>query len=365
MRREARIMTNIRDDGTARLTGLTLPSCNPGESLGQCIDATVEAFMNQTPGVPGVIISAQSGGVTAYSQGYGVVQTQGPPPTAANSFQIDSLTKAFTAFSVLRLYEQQTIASLTDPIGKYMANLPNDAWPAIQIDQLLAMVSGIPDSSSGTRTYAEQLAKVARDPLNFTPGQQYQYSNSNYFLLGELINTLVGPSGGYMGYTKQQVLDVFGMPGTGLIPGSSAADPATPYLNGSAQAWRDPDCGYSAGGFASTMTDLEAFAIGLAGGLVLQPTTYKLMWTNYQLTGGGTGLFGLGWAVHTNADGTLKMVEKNGGGYGWSSAVAYSPPGASGPSPAASVCVLMNGSGEADALVNNILRKVLAANTGG
>jgi D-alanyl-D-alanine carboxypeptidase len=350
-------MTPNGDDDTLS-AGLTLPPCGTGQSLAKCIEATVKSFMDQTPDVPGVMLSAQSGGATVYSGGFGVIETKGPAPTASNSFQIDSLTKAFTAFSVLRLYEQGKIKDVTDRIGKYMSNLPNKDWPSIQINQLLAMVSGIPDSGSGTKTYKEELARVAKKPLNFKPGKEYQYSNSNFFLLGELVDTLASSSN-YIDYTRQQVLDVFGMPNTGLIPKSSATDPATPYLGGSAQAWRNPDCGYSAGGFASTMTDLEAFAVGLSNGLVLQPATYKLMWTNYPLTGGGKGLFGLGWAVYNNADGSVKMVQKDGGGYGWSSSVAYSPPHTS------SVCVLMNGQGKANELVKDILWKVIAANCGG
>jgi CubicO group peptidase (beta-lactamase class C family) len=81
------------------------------------------------------------------------VEILGPKPTALNSYQIDSLTKSVTAFSVLRLYEQGTIKSLTDPIGDYMSHLPNKKWPSIRINQLLAMASGVPDISSRNSTY--------------------------------------------------------------------------------------------------------------------------------------------------------------------------------------------------------------------
>jgi hypothetical protein len=91
------------------------------------------------------------------------------------------------------------------------------------------------------------------------------------------------------------------------------------------------------------------------------------MWTPYSLPGGTPGTFGLGWAVHQSSTGALEQVEKNGGGSGWNSAVAYAPPnGGFGNAQAASVCVLMNydvsATTNVDVLANNLLTKVVAAN---
>jgi hypothetical protein len=76
-------------------TQIKLPACSSGQSLGQCIDATVSSFMTQTSAPPNsacVIVSAQYRGATIYAQGYGKISNNGPAPTTANSFQIDSLT---------------------------------------------------------------------------------------------------------------------------------------------------------------------------------------------------------------------------------------------------------------------------------
>lgn len=319
---------------------LTFPTCDSGD-VGTCIDAAVAAFMKQVPSVPGVVVSAQSDGETLFTRGYGAATIGGTAPTDCTSFQIDSLTKVFTAFSVLRLYEQGTIQNVTDPIGNYMSGLP-DAWNPIQINQLLAMVSGIPDSGSATRPYKESLARVAKLPLGFTPGSQYEYSNSNFFLLGELVTTLAGD---FMTYTRAQVLDAVDMPHTGLIPVDRATHPATPYENGSAVPWRRPACGYSGGGFATNMHELQRFAQGLANGVVLQPATYALMWTPYQLSDGSYGPFGLGWQVFDRPPGTLRAVTKNGGGYGWNTQLTYAPADAAAGTPALSACVLMNAAG--------------------
>lgn len=336
--------------------GLTFPPCDSPD-VGTCIDSAVKAFMQYMPSVPAVVVSAQADGNTIFSQGYGAATVGGAAPTTSTSFQLDSLTKVFTAFTVLRLYEQGVIQKLTDPISNYMKDLPS-AWQPIQIDQLLAMVSGIPDSGSATEPYTELLKQVATQPLAFAPGSQYMYSNSNFFLLGALVDTL---KGSFMEVAKSEVLDVVGMPNTGLIPVSQAVDPATPYQNGTASVWRNPDCGYSGGGFASTMTDLQAFAEGLAKGLVLAQETYDLMWTPYRLTNGTNGPFGLGWQVTDGPDGALRVVQKNGGGYGWNTQLVYAPAGLFHGSPAVSACVLMNAAGCPAQLADQIVRIVATA----
>ena len=297
------------------------------------IDSIVQSFMSSTKTL-GAIVSVQQNGKTTFEQGYGSIGDNGPAPTPTNSFQIDSLTKSFTAIAVLRLWEQKTIQSLSDTLGTYVKKLDNPKWGTIQIQQLLAMVSGIPDSGSATETYKQCLAGIAGKPLLFTPGAKYDYSNSNFFLLGELIDA-IGGSGGYPAYVTKNVLDVFGLPNTGLIPFAQAVDPVTPYENDKAQTWRNPDSGYSAGGFASTMADLETYSLGLLAGEVLQASTYELMWTNYTLNDGQKGQFGLGWDVVTKS-GALLYAAKDGGGYGWGSYVLISPPNNLG------VCILVN-----------------------
>jgi CubicO group peptidase (beta-lactamase class C family) len=356
----------------ANASKIVLPACDSGQSLEQCIDQTVNFFMQKTnapANSAGAIVSVQYNGATIYTQGYGKISPDGPAPMTTNSFQIDSLTKVFTAFAIMRFIEQGVI-SLNDQLGSFMTSLDNNTWNPdwgpITMYQLLAMVSGIPDSSSETLTYMQQLEDLVNTTLEFQPGSEYSYSNSNYFLLSALIDKLV-PSSSFMEYTQKQVLDAFNMPNTGLIAQQDAANPATPNFGDG--SWRSPCCGYGAGGFASTMADLENFAVGLSQELVLSAADYRTMWTPYPLSKGGNGLFGVGWAVYQNSAQTLEMVEKNGGGSGWNSAVAFAPAnGGYGNARAASVCILMNydsvtsANVNVDVLANNLLLKVIAAN---
>ena len=322
------------------------------------INDAVASFMKNNP-VVGLILSVQQAGQTVFENSYGVATKGGSAPTTATSFQIDSLTKAFTAIGVLHLWESGAIANLTDTLGAYVPNLPNDAWGSIRIDQMLAMCSGIPDAGSGTKTYQEVLHDVAQMPLDFTPGAKYEYSNPTYMLLGVLIAAITKTK--YGEWIVSNVLQPLSMPSTGFIDQSSANDPATPYLKGEAIAWRDPFSGFSAGGFTSTMSDLESFAIGLANGAILKPSTYELMWTNFTLNDGSSDPFGYGWNVVTSSDGTLNYAAKDGGGWGWASDVAYAPASSSSLTGGTSVCLILTGGAKAHALGPDLLEIVLDA----
>lgn len=318
------------------------------------IDQAVASFMNDSD-VTGFIASIQQGGATVFENGYGVTQLGGSPPTTSTSFQIDSLTKALTAIGVLHLWELGTIVNLSDTLGTYIPLLPNNDWYSIQIDQLLAMCSGIPDASSDGLTYEQVLREVATRPLQFAPGAQYDYSDPNYMLLGILIASVTNEH--YGKWMIENVLAPLSMPNTGLIDVSAVTDPATPYVEGVARAWRNPFCGFAAGGFASTMSDLESFAIGLANGAILQQSTYELMWTNYTLNDGSLCRFGLGWNV-TTKNGALAFAGKNGGGWGWGSQLDYAP-GSDALTGGTSVCVMMTGSANDAAIAKQLLDIVL------
>jgi CubicO group peptidase (beta-lactamase class C family) len=330
----------------------------------------VDAYLSQT-GIPGVAISVQRAGQTVYRSGRGAVSLpSGPAPTPTTTFQIDSLTKSFTAMAVLRLAEQGLV-ELDARLDTYIS-VPNPLWAPITVRQLLGMCSGIPDAGSATLTYKQVLGNVAQRQtcykvgLNFEPGTCYEYSNCNYFLLGEIVDA-VSPPRSFGTYTHNQIVSPMGMTATGLIPWDQVSEPATPYMGTTAQAPRSPISGYSGGGFVSNLTDLEAFAVGLYQGKGLQPETYRLMWTPVPLIGdgavpcggqqpcgsGSTNRFGLGWEVYNKADGTLSHVQKNGSGYGWGSEVVFDP------SAGVSVVVLMNGAGYAGTLADDIAKKAL------
>ena len=103
---------------------------------------------------PGVELSIQKDGKTIYEAGYGAIAKKGPrskvSPGPNTRFQIDSLTKTFTAIAVLRLMEQGKV-DLDQPMGKYVW-LPNPSWRNIPVRSYLGMITGIPDGSTTNGT---------------------------------------------------------------------------------------------------------------------------------------------------------------------------------------------------------------------
>ena len=110
------------------------------------------------------------------------------PATPDTVYRLGSASKQFTAVLVLRLVERGVV-SLDDPVDRHLPQLPRK-WRAILVGQLFNHTSGVPDISEARtrdwhKTFAPDglLGPVAGRSLNFAPGTQYSYSNTNYLML--------------------------------------------------------------------------------------------------------------------------------------------------------------------------------------
>ena len=110
-----------------------------------------------------------------------------------------SISKSFIAFAVMQLADKHLV-SLDAPISKYLKNLPSQ-YDSVLVYQLLNHSSGVPDyvhiygymaQANQTQTPMQILNPVLKQPLDFRPGTKNAYSNSNYFLLGLIIETVSG-----------------------------------------------------------------------------------------------------------------------------------------------------------------------------
>ena len=118
--------------------------------------------------------------------------------TPETVFRIGSITKSFTALSILQLEEKGKL-KVSDPVAKYVPELPA-AWSEITIHQLLCHKSGIPDfvnregiyDFSDSRHVENALKEYADKPLLTKPGEVLRYSNSGYILLGRVIEHVTG-----------------------------------------------------------------------------------------------------------------------------------------------------------------------------
>ncbi len=153
---------------------------------------------------PGCAIGIVRNDSLIYAKGYGMADLEyGIPITPQTIFEMGSVSKQFTAYTILLLAHQGKL-SIGDDIHKYLPWLPNFE-KKITISNLLYHTSGIRDydqllSIAGTTQEdvitREHIIKILskQRTLNFDPGKQYMYSNSGYFLLGEIVRSVTGKS---------------------------------------------------------------------------------------------------------------------------------------------------------------------------
>jgi D-alanyl-D-alanine carboxypeptidase len=177
------------------------------------IDSLMKALYR--PDEPGAVLAIQQHHRIIFNKGYGLTNmATGKPITADDNFNIGSLTKQFTAYALLDLYNKGKF-SLTDTLGKFFKLPPSLA--RVQIRQLLSHSSGIPDHYQFTDTNKikhatdkDVLAAVqSADSLYFPAGSHYRYSNTAYCLLGLLIEKLSGIS--YPVFLQTQIFGPLGI----------------------------------------------------------------------------------------------------------------------------------------------------------
>ncbi|MEJ7702143.1 MAG: serine hydrolase domain-containing protein [Pyrinomonadaceae bacterium] len=175
-----------------------------------------------TRATPGVAVAVVKDGKIVFQKGYGTANLEYDLPiTPKTVFQIASVSKQFTAFSIY-LLEKQGKISLEDDVRKYVPEVP-DVGKTIRIKHLLAHTSGIKDQaalmtlagwrSGDVTTTHDVLRLISRQKeLNFEPGSQYLYSNSGYTLLAEIVKRVSGQS--FAGFTKKNIFEPLGMKDT-------------------------------------------------------------------------------------------------------------------------------------------------------
>jgi CubicO group peptidase (beta-lactamase class C family) len=248
------------------------------------------------------------------------------PHTPATKFRIASLTKQFTAASILLLAERGKL-SIDDPLGKFLPAAP-EPWKKVMLRQLLSHTGGIPDFSDDPdttnklrpETSAETLARAAGKPLEFTPGESYKYSNAGYMLLGWIIEAVSGQS--YETFLRENIFQPLGMNDSGydsnteVIPQRAAGYVRGP--KGLANApYIDMHGPYAAGGIYSTPADLLRWTQALFGGKVLSAASLEQMTTPVK----NDYAFGLQVGMSKGR----KVISHNGSIYGFNSQLNYYP----------------------------------------
>jgi len=224
-------------------------------------------------------------------------------------FEIGSITKQFTAALIMKLQEQGQL-HVDDSMATY---LPEYNFPAaITIRMLLTHTSGLADFTNFPQlgdwirngvSEATVLTAVTQAPLQFQPGTQYAYSNSNFFALGTIIEKLSGQS--YEANVDQLIFQPLQLTHTYYQLPPADQTPTGYTDNGSglvpALIW-DRSAAFAAGALSSNVNDLIAWDNALIHGQVVSPASFAAMTTSngFPFPGAGSGTsYGFGLILST------------------------------------------------------------------
>lgn len=274
--------------------------------------------------IPGATIAVVANGKIVKEAAYGLANIELDAKAETDSvYEIGSMTKQFTATLVMLLVEEGKV-DLDKSIRTYVEGLP-EAWDKATVRRVLSHTSGIPSYTNvvpftiiaKTDYTPDQIVKMAGAKLNFEPGEQFEYSNTNYYLLGMLIEKITGKS--YWDYLSEKILTPLGMTHTRngdsktIIPKrvSGYMWNGSEYLN---MPWLTPTAGWAAGSLVSTVADLAKWDAALYTEQIIKKSDLAVMYTPSKLNSGGDEAmgYGFGWGnlvenghhVHAHGGGT-------------------------------------------------------------
>lgn len=277
------------------------------------LQRALDAFVKGDDSSPGISAVVQRGSQPAVLMTAGVADASTLAPfTAGDAMRLASVAKAFSGAAALSAVADGKLA-LDDTIGKVLPDQPA-AWADVTLAQLLQHVSGVPDFS-GSEAFrsallasltvapppAQLLTYVANEPLLFTPGTKYQYSNSDNILVALMVAAVDGTP--YEDSLTARVYEPLRLLNTSLPAG---VEMPTPFIHGYQS---DPENGledvseviaagwaWASGGVVSTPQDANRFIRGYASGKTTSPAVQA---AQFRFRAGKSDPFGPG----TNAAG--------------------------------------------------------------
>jgi len=291
------------------------------------MDQVIQSYVDSNQFMGAVLVAR--GDEVLLSKGYGFANLEWKiPNTPETEFRLGSITKQFTAASVLLLEEQGKLR-IDDPIGNCLRDIP-ESWSKITIFHLLTHTSGIPNftnlpdyaGSKGTATSPEQrIARLRDQPLDFEPGTKWAYSNSGYVVLGQLIQQVSGVP--YAQFVRDNIFTPIGMNDSGYDSNSAIiARRASGYRTGKKGTllnaeYIDMSIPFAAGALYSTTQDLLKWEIALFAGKVVSAASLTKMTTPFMRN------YAFGLMVEQR--GGHKIIWHNGGIDGFSTELHYWP----------------------------------------
>ena len=292
------------------------------------VDRAVKETM-QRYRMPGAALAVMRDGRIVRVQGYGLANVELNVPVRPETiFQSGSMGKEFTATAILMLVEEGKIA-LDDKITKYFPEAPT-LWNEITIRRLLTHTSGIKNYSEHDINfrldYSEDdlLKKAQSFPLDFTPGDKWNYSNTGYVVLGILIRKVTGEF--YGDFLQERIFRPLGMTSTRIM---SEADIIPNRSSGyrlvkgqlKNQEYVSPSLNTTAdGSLYLTVLDLAKWDAALYSEKLLKRSSLDQMWTPVKLNNGKTYDYGFGWFL--NQIRGHKIIEHGGAWQGFTTHIS-------------------------------------------
>jgi D-alanyl-D-alanine carboxypeptidase len=275
------------------------------------VDSVARHVLDAT-GVPSATVAVVRDGRLAYAQAYGAARLE--PRIAAQPdmrYSIGSISKQFAAACVL-LLQQDGKLSLDDPVARFLPDLTRA--DEVTIRELLSHTSGYQDYWPQDYVPLMMLQPItangildqwARKPLDFDPGTRWEYSNTNYVIVGEIVARASGMP--FMQFLRSRILAPLGMTSVLDIDVGrlTQADP-TGYLRYAlgplhpapkeGEGWL-----FAAAELAMTASDLAKWDISLMDESLMAPASYRAMETEVLLANGVATGYGLGVDVGMDA----------------------------------------------------------------
>ena len=267
-------------------------------------------------------------GKVIFSKGYGLANAEFDiPNTPQTKFRLGSVTKQFTAVAILLLQERGKL-SVQDSVCKFFDNCP-EAWKEVTVHHLLTHTGGLPNFTNFPDypktmmipTSMESLIARFKDkPLDFKPGEKWNYSNSGYVALGHIVEKVAGES--YESFLRKNVFDPLKMMSTGYDHHETILkNRATGYALNKGRKVNSPPIDmtipHGAGALYSTVEDLFIWNEALFSDKLLSAKSREAMMTPVKN--------GYGYGIGMNEQLKRKTVSHSGGINGFSTILVRFP----------------------------------------
>jgi CubicO group peptidase (beta-lactamase class C family) len=272
------------------------------------VEAVVTDVMTKTS-VPSVSVGIVQGGTVVFTGAFGKARLDPPMPARPEMrYAVGSISKQFTAACIL-LLQQDGKLSVDDPIAKYFPELTRAT--DVTIRHILSHTSGYQDYAPQdytipawtTPTTANAIIHAwATKPLDFEPGTQYQYSNTNFNIAGLIVEKVSGEP--FWPFLSRRILKPLGMHDTIDLDTEHQMVEPTGYMRNAFGPLRPalieaPGWYFADAQMAMPTRDLLTWDISLMNQSLLSPASYAAMETDTRLKNGQTAGYGLGVSLST------------------------------------------------------------------